>query len=66
MSAILIGVVVVAVVALGVAFYKHKTASAVAASAKKEIAYLETFVANVDSKVKVEYAATVKRLKAIF
>jgi len=66
MSLLIAGVVIVAAVAIGIAFYKHHTASAVAASAKKEIAYLETFVANVDSKVKVEYAATVKRLKAIF
>ena len=66
MSAILITVIVVAAGAVGITFYKYKTASAVAAAAKTEITHLESFAKNVDAKVKVDYAATVKRIKALF
>lgn len=52
-------------VALGLAFYKHHTLSAVVASAKKEVAYLESVAEKVATEVKAEYTAAVARLKAI-
>lgn len=52
-------------VALGLAYYKHHTTAAVIASAKKEVAYLESVAEKVATEVKAEYTATVARLKAL-
>lgn len=60
------GVVIAAAVAIIVAFYKHRSLAAVEASAKKEIAYLETLAEKVGTTVKADFTAAVARLKAIF
>ena len=60
------GVAAVAVVAVVLAFYKHKTLAAVESSAKKELAYLEGLASKVEASAKADFAAVVARLKAIF
>lgn len=56
----------VAVVAVGIAFYKHKTLAGVEASAKKEIAYLENFSTKIGATLKADFNSAVSRLKSIF
>ena len=76
MSLIIIGLAVAAAVAIGVAFYKHKTLAAVEASAKKEAAYLKTaavaeaqnleaLASKVEADAKIDYASMIVRLKAL-
>jgi hypothetical protein len=54
-----------AAIAIAVAFYKHKTLTAVLASAKKEAANIETAVVSAEASVKAEVLAIVARLKAL-
>lgn len=58
-------VVVAAVVAVYVAYKKHKTTVAVVASAKKEASILETIGSKIADEAKVAYDAVVARLKAL-
>ena len=59
------GVVLTAAIAIGVAFYKHHTLAAVIASAKKEVAYLESVAEKVDVTVKADFATAVANLKKL-
>lgn len=52
-------------IALGLAFYKHHTLSAVVASAKKEVIYLESVAVKVSTDVQSAYTASIARLKAL-
>jgi hypothetical protein len=54
-----------AAAAIGIAFKKHGTLTAVLASAKKEASNLEAFAARIPADAKVEYAAIVARLKTL-
>lgn len=63
----IVAILAVAVVAaIGVAFYRHKTFTAIVASAKKEIAYLESVAGKVDVAAKADFSAAIARLKALF
>jgi hypothetical protein len=51
--------------ALGIAFYKHGTLSAVIASAKKEVANIEAALPSVEATAKADIAKAVAALKAL-
>lgn len=63
MSLLFDAVIVAAVIAIVIAYRKHKTTVAVVASAKKEAAYLETFTSKVSDEAKIAFAGVVARLK---
>lgn len=63
---VIYGISAVAVIAFLVALKKHGTLSAVEASAKREIAYLESISTKVGATIKSDFDSAVARLKAIF
>jgi hypothetical protein len=65
MSLIFDAVIIVAAVAVGVAFYKHGTLKNVVASAKKEASNLESIASKVADEAKGSFNAIVARLKTI-
>jgi hypothetical protein len=54
-----------AAAAIGIAFKKHSTLTAVLASAQREVALLEVYASKLDASVVTEYNAIIARLKAL-
>lgn len=54
-----------AAVAVGIAFKKHGTLTAVLASAKKEAVNIENAVVSAEAKVKAEVLAIAARIKSL-
>jgi hypothetical protein len=65
-STLLVVLVVALGVAAGYAVYHYGTASAVETAVKAEVVKLEALASKVDASVKADYAAALKRIKAIF
>ena len=65
MSLIIIGLVVTAAVAIGLAFYKHGSLAAVKASAVKEAENLEALASKVEATAVADYKAIIARLKTL-
>lgn len=62
---IIVGLLAIAVIALGYAYFKHVSLATVVAGVAAEVVKLESAVTKVDSAVKVDIAASVAKIKSL-